>query len=335
MNDKYSKILGKIKSNYKNTDFLIDIYLENYHNNYIYARIDYYKKLGEYRLSWLNLATYNNKFDSVISYEYVPKEAIDHLIKVAEKIKYDKQDNSDIAENKITINSKLLGSDKTIILNRYVPKEDTFLGEIVNVIFDFLPRRLYLICGEILATFTGTTGKYEYQDVKKFDLLNDKLDNIFSKEIITLGEKYYNDGRVFFLEKIGEFYYSVVGGTNLYVVKIKYDDEKKLMQVYCSCPCEFYCKHICAVILAIRNKKKHPFFKITNQSDDIPLLDIIMNFQFLLCIGIDDQNQNYLIIEDDMIKVLPIIENGKSNWRILEDDNKGTLTKRMKDIIKD
>ena len=67
----------------------------------------------------------------------------------------------------------------------------------------------------------------------------------------------------------------------------------------------------------------------------MPLIDRIMNFNFMLTIGIDDQGVNYLVIEDGLIKVLPVInKEGISEWKVLEDDNKNSLSKRLKEILK-
>ena len=44
LNEEYQNKLNKIKKEYKNTNMLFEIYLENYHNNYIYIRLDYFKK---------------------------------------------------------------------------------------------------------------------------------------------------------------------------------------------------------------------------------------------------------------------------------------------------
>ena len=67
----------------------------------------------------------------------------------------------------------------------------------------------------------------------------------------------------------------------------------------------------------------------------MPLIDRIMNFNFILTIGIDDQGVNYLVIEDGLIKVLPIRnKDGISEWKVLEDDSKNSLSKRLKEILK-
>ena len=81
MNDKYQKLLTKVKKNYKNTNLFCDIYLENYHNFYLYIRLDYYKKLKCYRLSWIDLVhleKYN--FDSLLTQKNNSKFQVVFLI---------------------------------------------------------------------------------------------------------------------------------------------------------------------------------------------------------------------------------------------------------------
>lgn len=332
-----NKKIALIKKLYKNTDMLFDLYLENYHNFYIYIRLDYYKKLKLYKLSWIDLANIDNKdIASTISYEYIPLGIIGELEQIAKNIKINKYDKITKDEYKVTINNNLFNNKFTFTFNRYIPKELNILFNLLVVIFDNLPRKLNSFLEELGAEIIGNTKKYEYTEEFKFDLFNDDLDKLFDYQIIERGKEYHKEGRVFFLEKIKDRYFAVVGGKNiLYVVIIKYDEENKKTSVYCSCPCEFYCKHIYAVILAIRNNELRKFYKITHNSNDLNLLDRIMNFNFLLTIGIDDDGNNYLVIEDGQLKLLPVLNNnGKSEWIVLEDDEKETLTKRLNDIVK-
>ena len=332
-----NKKIALIKKLYKNTDMLFDLYLENYHNFYIYIRLDYYKKLKLYKLSWIDLANIDNKdIASTISYEYIPLGIIGELEQIAKNININKYEKITKDEYKVTINNNLFNNKFTLIFNRYIPKELSVLFNLLVVIFDNLPRKLNSFLEELGAEIIGNTKKYEYTEEFKFDLFNDDLDKLFDYQIIERGKEYHKEGRVFFLEKIKDRYFAVVGGKNiLYVVIIKYDEENKKTSVYCSCPCEFYCKHIYAVILAIRNNELRKFYKITHNSNDLNLLDRIMNFNFLLTIGIDDDGNNYLVIEDGQLKLLPVLNNnGKSEWIVLEDDEKETLTKRLNDIVK-
>lgn len=338
MNNENLKKLNQIKKSYKNTEMLLDIYLENYHNIYIYIRIDYYKKLKTYKLSWIDLANYDNNFDTTISYEYIPKNIIEYLKNIISKI-----DDSSISkenlkdEYKVSITSNLLTKNNTklnIIFNRYIDKTNQTLLELLSVIFDNLPRKLNCFLEEMAASITGNTEKYEYTEEFNFDLYNDNLDTLFKKEIISRGKKYTEEGRVLFLEKINDRYFAVIAGQSLYVVIIKYQKETKKTQVYCSCPCEFFCKHIYSVISSIRDHKIKKFYKITPKNEHTSLLDRVMNFNFLLSIGIDDQGNNYIIVENGQIKLLPIKnKKGTSDWQVLEDDEKETLTNRLKNIL--
>ena len=184
-----------------------------------------------------------------------------------------------------------------------------------------------------MALITGQKNRFEYREGLDFDLFKDKLENVFEYQIIERGKEYYKEGRVLFLEKIDERYFAVVGGKELYVVIIKYDSENNKTYVYCSCPCDYVCKHICAVILSIRDNKFRKFYKITRVNDDMPLMERLMNFNFMITIGIDDQGVNYLVIEDGQIKILPVLnKDGISAWKVLEDDSKNSLSKRLKDI---
>lgn len=330
------KKLDTIKKHYKNTDILLEIYLENYHNFNIYIRLDYYKKTKIYKLSWIDLANIDkDNVENIISYEYIPTNLIQELERIINNITINKYEKIISDENKVTITSNFNNHKSNYTFNRYIPKELNILFNIMTIIFDSLPRKLHAFIEELGAEIIGNTNKYEYTEEFNFDLFKDNIDTLFGNAVTEKGKKYYEEGRVFFLEKVKDRYYAVVGGKGLYVIIIKYDSDKKRMQVYCSCPCEFYCKHMYAVIMAIRNKQFRRFYKITNKFNNTNLLDKVMNFNFLLTIGIDDQGNNYLIIEDGELKLLPIInDKGKSDWIILEDDDKETLTKRLNEILK-
>ena len=111
----------------------------------------------------------------------------------------------------------------------------------------------------------------------------------------------------------------------------KKDIEKdKKMQVYCTCPCEFYCKHIYAVILAIRNNKYNRFYKIMYRNPNKNLLERIMDFEYFLCLG--TLEQNFEIINNyGELELIPILDkNDKYNWEIIEDSEDEKLAKQVK-----
>ena len=329
LNEEYQNKLNKIKKEYKNTNMLFEIYLENYHNNYIYIRLDYFKKEHVHKLSWVDLNYYDGA--STIGYEFIEDSEVNYLSNIAssrelKETTEDKKDSNEFLVN-VTCN---LDHKFDMTFYRYIDKNDRKLIDMLSVIFNSLPLKLNVFFQEMASLFTGNNQKYEYNDEISFDLFEDSLYDIFTEEIIDRGEDYFQKGRVFFLEKIKDRYFAIVGGKSLYVVIIKYEEKSKRMQVCCSCPCDFRCKHIAAVIMAIRENKFHKFYKITKKDEDANLLERIMNLNFLLTIGIDDQGKNYLIIEDGLLKLLPVSD----EWIILEDDSSETLTKRLKEILK-
>ncbi|MBR6948717.1 MAG: hypothetical protein IKH54_00850 [Bacilli bacterium] len=86
------------------------------------------------------------------------------------------------------------------------------------------------------------------------DLLNNiACDNAcyFSDEIISRGEKYYDEGRVSKVTKLGNVFVASVSGSDDYTVRVVANDSETLMS--CDCPYEDNCKHEYATLLAIEN----------------------------------------------------------------------------------
>ncbi|HII29767.1 hypothetical protein COT48_05150 [Candidatus Woesearchaeota archaeon CG08_land_8_20_14_0_20_47_9] len=77
------------------------------------------------------------------------------------------------------------------------------------------------------------------------------LKDNFGSEIIERGRKYYQQGRVRSLVVDGDSVAAVVIGSRNYRVRINL----KTGNFKCTCPCEFNCKHVVAVLLALKEKK--------------------------------------------------------------------------------
>ena len=203
------------------------------------------------------------------------------------------------------------------------------------MIFNNMPRNYQELLFKLHALLMNDVTRYEYKKEFNFDLFNDDINKIFALQIIERGKNYYEENKVKFLEKIDEErFFAVVEGTDNYLVVIKYNDENKKMQVYCSCPCEFYCKHIYAVILAIRNSNFKRFYKIYYKNPNVSLMERVANYDYQLCMGIIEKN--FLIVNNDgEIELIPIFDSkGKCNWQVLEDDEDMSLTRLLQDIIR-
>lgn len=330
----YDQIITEIEKKYKHHDMLLNIYFENYHSNYFYLRIDYLKTNKCYRLSCINLADYQDNVERIASSIYLDLKTIEKIKGLLGVLEEPKEKVID--KNKVTICYKQDKLIKTIHINRFLSKRETNLYGLFLIIFDNIPKKYSPLYLELASEFFGTRKQYEFDDTINFDLYNDELERLFKKDTIQKGTTYFKENRVFFLEQIGSRFFSVVGGVNkLHVVIIDFDAKLKRARFYCNCKTYEYCHHLYATILAIRAKKIHKFFKIVAKNSSESLLDKVFNINFLLTIGIDDQNRHYLVIDDGEIRLMPVLDkDGKSLWNVLEDDKNNTLTNRLKEIIK-
>ncbi|HLD19537.1 MAG TPA: SWIM zinc finger family protein [Candidatus Nanoarchaeia archaeon] len=93
-------------------------------------------------------------------------------------------------------------------------------------------------------------GTWNKQKVVKIKVPS--LKENFGSEIIERGEKYFNQHRVKSVVIDGDSVAAVVIGSRNYRVRINL----KTGTFKCTCLCEFNCKHVVAVILALRDKKQ-------------------------------------------------------------------------------
>ena len=322
-----------IKKHYQKNKLILDLQLYYYDGYNIYIRIDYIKKLKIYRLSWFDLDDLSYySIEQIESYTYLTKDMIDSII---DFLKNKEGDNDDIKLEEDQVILKVYPNNLTYTFNKYIPKNWAFLARIFIMIFNNMPRNYQELLFKLHAELMNDVTRYEYKKEFNFDLFNDDINKIFAFQIIERGKNYYEENKVKFLEKIDEErFFAVVEGTDNYLVVIKYNDENKKMQVYCSCPCEFYCKHIYAVILAIRNSNFKRFYKIYYKNPNVSLMERVANYDYQLCMGIIEKN--FLIVNNDgEIELIPIFDsNGKCNWQVLEDDEDMSLTRLLQDIIR-
>lgn len=331
--------LKKLDSHFKKQKPLVELYLEKYEKCNVYIRIDYIKKYDTYQIRWYDLDFLDiKKLDSLFGYETVYREDLNYYVNLIKKdLKNitkieEKEEKTDIFHMYISDN---LTNDKeiNIRLNKYVPVYLKALADFIVYIFNNIPRKFEPFLFKLMAELDGTTNRYEIKKSIKFNLYKDYLDKLFSREVIVRGENYFSRGKVIFLEKINDRYIAVVEGSKKYVVFIKYDEKNKTMEMSCNCPSDFYCKHLCAVIIAIREKKIKKFYKISFIKNEKDMLEKITEFNYYLCIGI--KNEKFEIIDDyGNIAYADIYnDNHKTNWKIIEDSKDKKLNKMLEEVI--
>lgn len=317
----------------KNKDIVLDIKLINYENYNLYFRIDYIKKLNIFQLSWIDLdLIIDNKIEKYLNIEHISLEVVEEICNLIERNNtFDYIEETD--KNIVEFTTYYLVNNYHFIFNRYIPQNLSNISEIFIIIFNHLPRRLTEFLEELHAEFMHTKSKYEYQDNINFDLFNDDLEQLFNKTILSRGINYYEENKVKFLEHIDDKYYAIVKGNEEYLVVIKYDEDNMLTQTYCTCPCEFFCKHMASVILAIRDNYENKFYKVLAVSKEDTLLDITTNKHYL-CIGVEEEYIK-IINKYGEIELVPLFnEENKLMWKILEDSKDKTLYKEIKNAIK-
>lgn len=338
-NSECRKKIDLIRKYFRKDKIFLELILFNYSGYYIYVRIDYLKKTKSYKLSWFDLdKVLDNNIDKYSSFEYMEDNIINDISFVYNNYDYNLVDSRKLSDEDLVIlkaNIKTKISDRIdIAFNRYLPIDLNILDSLFIIVFRYLPKRLDDFMNEIFGSITYSYYQNDYRREFDFDLFNSNLDSIYSKTISERGIEYYTNDRVLYLEKVDDRYFSVVEGSKKYVVVIKYNEEKKKMSVYCSCPCDFYCKHIYAVILSIRNNELKRFCKVMFKDKSKNLLERMLDYDYFLCLDVVDDKYLEIINNKGDIELVPIFDSeGMEQFDILEDTDEFLITNKIRKII--
>lgn len=327
--DKINDYLAK-----KGHELVMSIFLNEYNGNNIYIRFDFIRKLSVYKIVWVDLKFFDEKhIDQYINMAMVTKFL---SLKIVEKMLDIKSDggfveNKNILGDRVEILTYFNHENKEYIFDRFLPLEWEFLIDPLAMIFTYLPRSMEVFVNEMIALFTGESERYNYLKPYKFDILNSDLD-IFKTHVKNRGEKYFEEGRVKFLEKFDDRYIAIVEGEENYIVLLHQVDEEHVLML-CNCQCDFHCKHIYAVIKAIREDKKHEFYKVKYTGREESILEMVTISNFYLSMGIED-DKIILVTLDGSMHYAELEQNGKVVFEVLEDDDDCTLSKQIEEYKK-
>lgn len=330
------KKISLIKKYLKKDEMVLELMLINYEGVNLYIFLG--KHHDVYRLYYFNLNdVIDKKIEKYLSCSYI----LDRSIQLIENDfstfnVLTQHNNQNDEDNTVILNANLkTKEDQTINIsfNDYLPAELSYLANLFGFIFDHISQNYRFLLDKIFAELTNSKERYEYKKEFDFDLFNGDIDNLFDEKIVARGHKYYKENRIFYLEKIEDKYISVVFGSQPYITIIKYDEKDNKMMVYCSCPCEFYCKHMYAVIMAIRNNELKKFPRIYYKNESKSTLENIMEFNYYLCVDISE-NEFVVIGDYGNFEFIPILdENGQYNWQVVE-ENDDCLTKKVDEFLK-
>ncbi len=325
--EKINKYLTK-----KGHEMCLSIYLKDYNSNNIYIRFDYVSKLSVYKIVWVDLNFLDEKhLEDYISMQMVTKFL---SLKIVEKMTEKEYENS------YSYNDEIIGDRVEIlsyfqniheyIFDRFLPLELDFLIDPLAMIFSYLPRSMEVFLNEIFAKFDHQEDKYNYLKPIKFDLFKDDLNKLFDYNLRQAGEKDFQNDKVSFLEKIDNRYVAIVDGKTVSLVIIELIDDEHIL-MWCNCKCDTYCKHICSVIKAIRNKKFNNFYKVSYTGQEKSLLDKVTVGNFYLCFGVDG-DKILLITSQGTIFPAHIMHKNKCVFEVIEDDDDCSLSKYLKEL---
>ena len=337
-NSECRKKIDLIRKYFRKDKMFLELILFNYSGYYIYVRIDYLKKTKSYKLSWFDLdKVLDNNIDKYSSFEYMEDNIINDISFIFNNYDCDLEEKRSLNdEDLVTLKANIKTKVNKMIdveFNRYLPRDLRVLDSLFIIIFRYLPKRLDSFLEEIFASIYNNS-TYDYRREIDFDLFNDDIDDIFSYNITKRGLDYYENDKVLYLEKVDDRYFGVVLGNEKYVTVIRYNKEKKKLSVYCSCPCDFYCKHIYAVILSIRNNELKRFCKIMFKDKSKNLLERMLDYDYFLCLDVVDDKYLEIINNKGDIELVPIFDSeGMEQFDILEDTDEFLITNKIRKII--
>lgn len=331
------EIVKKVQRYFHKYINIMELSLINYEGLNYYVRLDYSKKTNLFYIRSINMNIIN-KFDkNLINQEIITSQAVDFACNILNKIELYDYDNSikDNNNDLVVFKAKLGNKTYNYKFNLFIPSNIGFLADVLYLLFANLPQRIYPLFDELRASITHNEIRYTYKKPFKFDLFKGDLTKVFNDKVITEGTKYYQNNSVRFIEKINNSYYATIEGTNnrLYTVIMDYNPKDKIIRMGCNCTCEFFCKHMLAVILAIRNKDEFKYYKVRYIDEHAETMyDKLFTLNYFLCIGIDN-DKLIIVYPDGRIESVYILDyDGNPMFEVVEDDEEQTLTNYIKNL---
>ncbi len=325
--DKIEKFLYK-----KGHQLCMSIYLDGYNGNNIYIRFDYVPKLSCYKIVWFDLNFFDEKnIEKYVNVQMVTKVLSVRLVNLMTKKDYTSDYDFDdrIIGDRVEILSYFKENVQEFVFDRFLPLKWKFLVDPLAIIFSYLPRSMEVFLNEMFAKYDGIESNYNFRKPIKFDLFNGNLEELFKSSSINIGRKYVESGAVSFLEKIDNKYYAIVDERRPFLVVIT-DMGDNTYKFKCGCNTDNFCRHVCAVIMAIRDKRYKKFYKVKYTGREETLLEKVTLSNFYLCFGVDE-DKLLIISGDEIVMPLDILHNGKKVFEVLEDDDNLSLSRILDD----
>ena len=159
MNKETQKKLDSIIKYFKKDKNILELSLINYEGYNIYIRLDELKNTKTYKLSWFDLDLVLTKdIEKYISSEYIPSDRIEAFINNIgnlQDINTSYKPETLVEDRKVLLSVKLNtsnGEQINVEFDKYLPEEITYVYDILNFIFQNLPKKLEGFLYEIISS---------------------------------------------------------------------------------------------------------------------------------------------------------------------------------------
>ena len=326
--DKVIKYLEK-----QGHDNLISVYLDGYNGNDILIRFDYVKDISAFKILWIDLNYLDvKKYNQYINMQIVTKFLVGRLLEIIENIRIKEGSylNDDILGDRVSVIINKNKKAYTYTFDRFLPDEWYPLADILVILFSYLPRSMDCFLNEMFGKLDGLEESFNSKKPVKVNINDEEsLKKYFKPVIINRGKKYFEQGKVLFLDKIENRYIAFIEGTKPYVVIVDIIDDNYVF-FWCNCEYNGFCKHTYAVIEAIKHNFVRKFYKVRRVNEKT-LLENLSNAQYELSIGVSDKNI-LLLTNDGKIISEPLMKNNKLRFEVIEDDDEMSLSNYINEL---
>ena len=321
--DTISKYLTK--QNHQN---VVTILFDGYNGNDILVRFDFVKSMSAFKIVWIDLNYIDRKrFEQYINMQIVTKFLSTRLVEIVDNIHEPSGEiyNDNILGDRVNIFINSKNGMFNYNFDRFLPSEWQFLADLLVIIFSYLPRNMDCFLNEMFGKLDGLEESFNAKKPVKINIKDkESIKKYFKPVIINRGKKYFEEGKVLFLDKIGNRYIGLVEGTRPYAVIVDMINDEYVL-LWCNCEYNGFCKHTYALIEAINHGFIRKFYKVKRVNEK-SILENITNVSYDLSIGVNGKNIILITNEGELIAE-PIKANGKFRFEIIEDDDDLSLSK--------
>lgn len=327
MTEKNKLAIQKYLNKHKES-VIVDIAIKDYNKSNFYIALVFNSKIEKFKVLYIPLDVVTKNIEYYVCYQFINITLVNYILETIHKAKdiYKKtafrdKTNKNISSYYIEINTYIAGENYTFKTTKYIPKEWTFLYEVIVILFEHTPTIMHELCSDILAVIDNRTDNIDYQVSLDFDLFKDDLTTQFgsSKPL-----------KISYLEKINGMYFSIIDDE---LVIADYIASKKVLNLYCSVPHNHNIdknkinQYFSSIISSIRNGEFKKFYKIMVNDSGVENDD--SNNKYYLCYGI--RNDCFKVIESFAKSLLPINKYRDGMVKIIG-ENKEVLEGQIKGI---